>query len=202
MDLNTFLMLALAAFLFATSPGPGTLAVLSTSTRSGFRAGFFLSLGEVMGDLLYLTVALFSLGIMASFLSPVMSYVKIFGALYLIYLGYKQFTSPAVDVVDSGSTRSDLRQVMVGFLIAGTNPKVIVFYLSFLPLFVNLEGISLLYGVQVAATIGVTVLVGLTVINILGQQLRRLVAKPRFAKRLNQVTGSIMIGVGLAVAKS
>ena len=139
MDFTTTLNLVLASLVFVLSPGPANLAVLATSARSGFRAGFLMALGEVIGAVLYLLIALFSLGAMASVLAPVMVYVKLAGAMYLIYLGYKQFTSKDVSLEDPQAERSAFKQILAGFLINGTNAKLVVFYLSFLPLFVDLK---------------------------------------------------------------
>ena len=62
MDLATFLSLAGAAFVFGISPGPGTLAALSVSTSQGLRSGLILGAGEAVGDVVYLTMAILSLG--------------------------------------------------------------------------------------------------------------------------------------------
>jgi threonine/homoserine/homoserine lactone efflux protein len=63
MDLATFFSLAVAAFVFGISPGPGTLAALSVSTTQGLRSGLVLSAGEGIGDVIYLSMAILSLGI-------------------------------------------------------------------------------------------------------------------------------------------
>lgn len=202
MDIQALLALVLAAFIFAVSPGPGNMAVLATSTRYGFMPGFFLSVGEVLGDLLYLSIALFSLGVMAELLAPIMTWLKFLGAAYLIYLGYKQFTAKEIKIEQATAARSPSKQILVGFLISGTNPKVVVFYLSFLPLFVDLQNMGLVTGLQVGVVVGLTVLFGLTIIAILGQQLRKLVQRPTIAQAVNKVTGGVMMGVGVAVARA
>ena len=80
MDISTFASLALATLVFVLSPGPANLAVLVTSARDGFRSGFFLAIGEVIGALFYLVIALFSLSALAHVLGPVMTYIKLGGA--------------------------------------------------------------------------------------------------------------------------
>jgi threonine/homoserine/homoserine lactone efflux protein len=202
MDFTTTLNLTLASLVFVLSPGPANLAVLATSARSGFHAGFLMALGEVVGAVLYLLIALFSLGAMASVLTPVMPYVKLAGALYLIYLGYRQFTSTDVTFEDAQPERSAFKQIFVGFLINGTNAKLVVFYLSFLPLFVDLNTLTPAVGGQIVATVGLTLLAGISLVCVLGQQLRRLLAHPAIARRVNRITGAIIIGVGVSVARS
>ncbi|OEJ64076.1 LysE family translocator [Magnetovibrio blakemorei] len=202
MDFSTTLSLSLAALVFVLSPGPANLAVLVTSARDGFRAGFFLAVGEVIGAVLYLVLALSSLAILSATLAPVMVYVKFCGATYLIYLGYKQFTSPGVHVDEIRPGRSQSKQILVGFLINGTNPKLIVFYLSFLPLFVDLNSLSTLVATQIVFTVGLTLLVGISIVCVLGQQLKRLMNRPKIARRVNKISGLVMMGVGISVARS
>lgn len=202
MDFATTLNLALASLVFVLSPGPANLAVLATSARSGIRSGFMMALGEVIGAVLYLLVALFSLGVMASVLTPIMAYVKLVGAMYLIYLGYRQFTSKDVAIDDTQTHRSASKQILVGFLINGTNAKLVVFYLSFLPLFVDLNTITLAIAGQIIVTVGLTLLMGISLVCVLGQQLRRLLKHPSIARRINRVSGAIIIGVGVSVARS
>jgi len=201
MDFTTTLNLVLASLVFVLSPGPANLAVLATSARNGFRAGFLMALGEVIGAVLYLLIALFSLSAMASVLAPVMVYVKLAGAMYLIYLGYRQFTSTDVALEEPQAVRSAFKQILVGFLINGANAKLVVFYLSFLPLFVDLKTLTPMIGGQVVLTVGLTLLAGISMVCLLGQQLRRFLKHPAIARRVNRITGAIIIGVGVSVAR-
>lgn len=203
MDFLTTLNLILATLVFVLSPGPANLAVLATSARHGFKSGFLLAVGEVLGGVLYLVIALLSLGVLATVLAPAMVYVKLGGAAYLIYLGYRQFTASDDAQLDNVPTqRTAARQMLVGFLINGTNPKLAMFYLSFLPLFVDLNSLTLAVGAQVVVTVGATLLAGISLVCVLGQQLRRLMTRASITRRVNQITGVVMIGVGLSVARS
>lgn len=202
MDFQTTLGLLMATLVFVLSPGPANLAVLATSARDGFQSGFLLAVGEVIGAVLYLLIALFSLGALASVLAPVMGYVKLAGAMYLVYLGFKQFTSKDAPAEDVRRARSPLKQILVGFLINGTNPKLVMFYLSFLPLFIDLSTLTPVVGVQIVVTVGLALLSGITIVCVLGQQLRRLLKRTAVARRVNRITGVIMMGVGLSVARS
>jgi threonine/homoserine/homoserine lactone efflux protein len=133
---------AIAAFIFGISPGPGTLAALSISTTRGLRSGLILSAGEAVGDVTYLTLAILSLGYLAQILEPIepaMIVVRWLGAGYLIYLGISQFRLASLNInSNTPSSKNLIRLFFMGFLIGGTNPKVILFYLSFIPLFIRL----------------------------------------------------------------
>ena len=91
MDLLTLLSLTIATFVYAISPGPGLFAVLAISTRYGVIPAMWLSFGHTVGDIIYVTVAMLALSALAEIISNSMLYVKIFGASYLIYIGYQQW---------------------------------------------------------------------------------------------------------------
>ena len=203
MDFTTLISLSIAAFIFGISPGPGTLAALSISTTRGLRSGLILSAGEAVGDVTYLTLAILSLGYLAQILEPAMIVVRWLGAGYLIYLGISQFRLASLNInSNTTSSKNLIRLFFMGFLIGGTNPKVILFYLSFIPLFIDLSDIDLTTGLQIASTVYVSVFASLVVVCIAGNQIKSWINKPRSIKILNRITGTMMIFVGLLLVVS
>ena len=203
MDFTTLISLSIAAFIFGISPGPGTLAALSISTTRGLRSGLILSAGEAVGDITYLTLAILSLGYLAQILEPAMIVVRWLGAGYLIYLGISQFRLASLNInSNTQSSKNLIRLFFMGFLIGGTNPKVILFYLSFIPLFIDLSNIDLTTGLQIASTVYVSVFASLVVVCIAGNQIKSWINKPRSIKILNRITGTMMIFVGLLLVVS
>jgi|TARA_B100001094_G_scaffold101933_1_gene98095 threonine/homoserine/homoserine lactone efflux protein len=203
MDFTTLISLSIAAFIFGISPGPGTLAALSISTTRGLRSGLILSAGEAVGDVTYLTLAILSLGYLAQILEPAMIVVRWLGAGYLIYLGISQFRLASLNInSNTPSSKNLIRLFFMGFLIGGTNPKVILFYLSFIPLFIDLSNIDLTTGLQIASTVYVSVFASLVVVCIAGNQIKSWINKPRSIKILNRITGTMMIFVGLLLVVS
>ena len=203
MDFTTLISLSIAAFIFGISPGPGTLAALSISTTRGLRSGLILSAGEAVGDITYLTLAILSLGYLAQILEPAMIVIRWLGAGYLIYLGISQFRLASLNInSNTPSSKNLIRLFFMGFLIGGTNPKVILFYLSFIPLFIDLSNIDLTTGLQIASTVYVSVFASLVVVCIAGNQIKSWINKPRSIKILNRITGTMMIFVGLLLVVS
>ena len=203
MDFTTLISLSIAAFIFGISPGPGTLAALSISTTRGLRSGLILSAGEAVGDITYLTLAILSLGYLAQILEPAMIVVRWLGAGYLIYLGISQFRLASLNInSNTPSSMNLIRLFFMGFLIGGTNPKVILFYLSFIPLFIDLSNIDLTTGLQIASTVYISVFASLVVVCIAGNQIKSWINKPRSIKILNRITGTMMIFVGLLLVVS
>ena len=200
MDWLTLLSLTIATFVYAISPGPGLFAVLSISTRYGAMPAMWLSLGHTVGDIIYVTVAMLALSALAEIISNSLLYVKILGASYLIYIGYQQWRSKGVSFEQSNKNESILKLLLAGFIVGVTNPKTIIFYLSFLPIFVDLNNLTIATEVQVISVIGITVFFVLSLANVLGLKLRRHIENPVVIKRVNEVTGVTMILVGIFVA--
>ena len=200
MDLFTLLSLTFATFVYAISPGPGLFAVLAISTRYGPIPAIWLSLGHTIGDIIYVALAMLTLNVLSEVISNSMLYVKILGASYLIYIGYQQWRSKGISFEQSSQKNSTLRLLMAGFVVGVTNPKTIIFYLSFLPIFIDLNNLTVVTEIEVISVIGFTVFFVLSLANIMGIKLRKHIENPIIIKRVNELTGITMILVGCFVA--
>ena len=195
----------LAIFLFAITPGPGVFALIATGMNAGFRRCLSLAVGMTLSDVLYLLLATFGLATLAEHWGEVFGVIRVLGALYLFYLGWKLWTSPTQDdeMPTAGTSGGSLAGMMQGFLISASNPKVILFYIAFLPTFVDLDRLG---------GSSLTLLVALTVVGLMGglclvaagaARARRIFRSSRAQRRLNRGAGSLMIGAGaLLIAKS
>ena len=200
MDLFTLLSLTFATFVYAISPGPGLFAVLAISTRYGPIPAVWLSLGHTIGDIIYVALAMLALNVLSDVISNSMLYVKILGASYLIYIGYQQWRSKGISFEQSSQKNSTLKLLMAGFVVGVTNPKTIIFYLSFLPIFIDLNNLTVVTEIEVISVIGFTVFFVLSLANIMGIKLRKHIENPMIIKRVNELTGITMILVGCFVA--
>lgn len=200
MDFLTLLSLMIATFVYAISPGPGLFAVLAISTRFGPIPAIWVSIGHTVGDIIYVALAMLALNALADLINESMLYVKILGASYLIFIGYQQFRSKGISFEPSSKKSSVIKLFIAGFVVGVTNPKTIIFYLSFLPIFIDLNNLTLNTEVQVIVAIGLTVFFVLSLANILGVRLRSYIENPDSIRRINQVTGVTMILVGVFVA--
>ncbi len=204
MDIATILALAIATFIFVVTPGPGIVALLSRTLARGIGSGLLLGLGLIMGDFIYLIAVLASLHSLADVIAPYMIYVRIIGAFFLAYVGYNQWKAApllAEDArrADEGKQRSIGQTLGAGIAISGTNPKVIVFYLSFLPQFVDLTNLSLLDAVIVMVTIATMLFAGCLVYAIGANSLFKLIKSESGARLMNRITGGSIIAVAVAM---
>ena len=198
MTIEAALSFALAVFIFSVTPGPGVFAIIARALIYGAPACFYLSLGMTISDMLYLIAACFGLAAIATHWGEVFMIVRVVGALYLIYLGWKMWVAPLTrtQLSSDDSAKGAFLLFMQGFLISASNPKVILFYIAFLPTFMDLEVLS---GRDIAVASILTVvslMLGLSCVAYFASSARRFFESERGQKSLNRSAGSIMLSAG------
>lgn len=191
-----------AIFIFGITPGPGVFALLSRALVSGARACVFLAFGMAISDMIYLMLACYGLAAIAHNWSEVFTVIRYAGAAYLIYLGISMWRAPVAGEVDGQiqPTSSHAKSFVQGFLISASNPKVIVFYIAFLPTFMDLTRLN---GRDIALAAVLTVvglMIGLMLVSVGAAKARLYVRSRRAMARLNRTAGSIMMGAGAFLA--
>jgi threonine/homoserine/homoserine lactone efflux protein len=197
---------AAAFFLLAVSPGPGLAAILSRSLGGGMLAGLAVTAGLVVGDAIFLGAAMIGLSAIATAMGPLFAVVKYAGAAYLIWLGVQAFraASQPIEVQAQSSGAPSMvelwKDVALGLMVTLGNPKPILFYGALLPTFLDLSKASVSdFAVMMAVVCGVSFVV-YTGYMLMIERARRLIASTRTIKRLNQATGIMLIGSGVAIA--
>ncbi|AXF86164.1 Homoserine/homoserine lactone efflux protein [Ephemeroptericola cinctiostellae] len=141
MSLSIWLMFTLAAFLTSLSPGPAILLAVSNAVSLGGRKAVWSSLGNATGIFVVSSVSMAGLGVVLATSATLFLAFKSLGAVYLFYLGYKQWTSKSniFERVASLNTNKDSALMLFrqGFLVAVTNPKSIVFFTALFPQFIQ-----------------------------------------------------------------
>ncbi|WP_375749905.1 LysE family translocator [Vibrio sp. HN007] len=197
-----------AIFIFSVTPGPGVFAILARALVSGARSCLALALGMVASDLVYLILACFGLATIAENWAEVFIVIRYVGAAYLIYLGYKMFKAlPATrDAIESGEYKahgsSKVSSFIQGFLISASNPKVILFYIAFLPTFIDLTSLKAEDIVLISVLSSIALTMGLMLIAYSAMRAAALLKTPVAHKRLNRGAGGIMILAGTYLAVS
>ncbi|MEE2565499.1 LysE family translocator [Hyphobacterium marinum] len=148
MTLATLAAFAGAIFVLFFTPGPGNVAMVARTLDAGPVHGFVYGAGIITGDIFWLTVAVTGLTALSSSLGPSVWIVKLAGAGVLIWFAYRAFRSFAnpetPDRIRGTTTRLGLAATyLAGVAMPLTNPKPIVFYLSFLPAFFDLSQVGI-----------------------------------------------------------
>lgn len=126
----------IASILLTLSPGPDIIYVLSQSLVGGYKKGMVIALGLVSGILIHTSLVAFGVSLIIRNSDYLFWCIKIAGALYLLYLAYKVYASPAQHfnqnktVSNKNSRFSDFK---TGFIMNILNPKVTIFFLAFFP---------------------------------------------------------------------
>ena len=200
---ETLLIFAAAAVVMNLSPGPSNFYVLSRSLAQGSRAGLIAAAGLAAGSLGHVAAA--ALGLSAVFVYSPVAYelLKLAGAGYLVYLGLTYLLSPAPPGSLAPATAKPRRAIFLeSALVELLNPKTALFFLAFLPQFVDVAGGPLapqflLLGLIVTLT-ALPCDAGVAVLS--GRAARLLSATPLVRRIQSWVSGSILIGLGVFVA--
>ncbi len=189
-----------AVIVFLAIPGPGNFAVITSTGKGGIRGGLAATFGIIGGDQVLLWLAVAGVAALLQANPAVFAAVQYAGAAYLAWLGLQMLRArPGSAPVIQIQPRQYLRQSL---LITLLNPKAIVFYMAFFPLFVDParhQGM-LTFGVM-AATIAVLTFIycaSLTLVTHFAAE--RLRAHPRASTWLNRMAGSILLAFGLKLA--
>ena len=202
MTLAGFIAYSGALALAAAIPGPGVTALVARALGSGFRASLFMSLGLILGDLIYLTAVVLGLSIVAQSFGLVFLAIKWAGIAYLAWLAWSFWTSGVTaETVEARKGKDDLlSSFLAGLTLTLGNPKTMIFYLAITPTILDLKTITLAdYGVLAALTI-VTLLVVLVPYLALAAKARWFLRTPRALKLLNRTAATFMAGAAAAIA--
>ena len=189
-----------AVTVFLLIPGPGNLALITSTGKGGWSAGMACCLGVMAADQVLMWLAVAGVAALLAAYPAAFHAVQWVGAAYLAWLGYKLLTAkpgdaPAIDI----QPRQYFRQ---GALITLMNPKAIVFYMAFFPLFVDpVSHRGLLTFAVMAITVAIITLVYCTCVVLVTKALaERLRANPVIVKWLEKTAGVFLIGFGLKLA--
>lgn len=189
-----------AVTVFLLIPGPGNLALITSTGKGGWRAGMACCLGVMAADQVLMWLAVAGVATLLATYPAAFHAVQWVGAAYLAWLGYKLLTAkpgeaPAIEI----QPRQYFRQ---GGLITLMNPKAIVFYMAFFPMFVNPakhQGL-ITFGVMAATVALITLLYSIVVVTLTTVLAERLRANPAVVKWLEKTAGVFLIGFGLKLA--
>lgn len=198
MSLEAAVTFAFAIFIFGITPGPGTFALMARALTSGATACLPMSIGMAISDILYLIMAIFGLSAIAENYSGLFTAIRFIGAAYLLYLGWKMWTA-SVEMhleITKLKVMGWLSGFTQGFLISASNPKVILFYIAFLPTFIDLSRLTHQDIILVSVITLFALVAGLMLVSITAARVRQYLKSKKAVRRLNRTAGGIMIGAG------
>jgi len=191
-----------AIFVFLLIPGPGNLALITSTSKGGIAGGMGATLGVIAGDQVLLWAAVAGVSAIMAAYPTAFQVVQWLGALYLAGLGARMLLakSGAAPILQI-KPRHYFRQALFITLL---NPKAIVFYLAFFPLFVNPaqhQGIKT-FAVMALTIAMLTLLYGLLAVLLTWKLAERLRANPKISAVLEKAAGMFLIAFGIKLALS
>jgi leucine efflux protein len=191
-----------AIVLFLLIPGPGNLALITSTSKGGIRGGLAATAGVIAGDQVLMWMAVAGVAALLGAYPAAFHAVQWAGAAYLAWLGFKMLTAkpgdkPVIHIKPSHFARQ-------AFAITLLNPKAIVFYMAFFPLFVDParhQGL-ITFGAMAATVAALTFLYGLTAVLLTHFLAERMRANPRISRTLERLAGVFLIGFGIKLAIS
>jgi threonine/homoserine/homoserine lactone efflux protein len=202
------LLFLTAALLLAIAPGPGMLYVLARSLAGGKREGVLSALGTLLGGMVHVFAAALGISIVLARSAAAFATVKYVGAAYLCFLGVRMVLDarrndvapdPVLDLTTPA--RNPLWQ---GVATEVLNPKTALFFLSFIPQFVDRGAghVFLQFVALGTVSVALNTSADLIVIALAGPLGERIRSSAKFRRRQRTVTGAIMIGLGTYLATS
>lgn len=200
-DLGTFVA---AVLVFLALPGPGTFTLLTATGRGGVRGGYTALFGLLLGDQILMWLAVAGVAALLKANPLVFHAVQYLGAAYLVWIGIGLLRQPRSAGEEGGIRLQPGHYFRQAVLINLLNPKAIIFYMAFLPLFIDPARHQ---GVATFATMAVIIFVmGLAYCSVLigvgNLARRRLLQHPKMAVWLRRAAGVFLIGFGVRLGVS
>ena len=205
MELSTWFLFIIVGLVAILSPGPAILLAISNSLQYGIQKVLLSSLGNITGLFLLSSAAVLGLGAVLKTSTTLFLILKVLGALYLVYLGIKQWRSKTNLFVSNQAKNKDSKSnryfFFEGFLIAMTNPKAILFFTALFPQFINLQSNFAPQFLMMTFTFMAMSFLVLNAYGLLAFKAKRWFSTVKRVKWFNRIVGSLYIFIGLALLK-
>lgn len=186
------------------TPGVDTLLIIRNTARGGWKDGVTSSAGICSGLFIHATIS--AVGIAVILLQTAWAYqlLKWAGAAYLIWLGWQSLRSaakPTNNLFDQSTTQAagsfrPVRSLKEGFLSNVLNPKTVIFYMAFLPQFIDPNGSALQQSLMLAGIHFIIAMIWQCLIALMVNQAKDWLSKPKTNQWFNGITGSILMALG------
>lgn len=199
MSIELWLAFVAASAVLLIIPGPTVLTVVSYSIAQGRRARLPVVAGVSLGDSTAVVMSLVGLGALLAASAAMFTVIKLVGGVYLLYLGIRMLRAGiSVGEMAARTAPDSTRRLFLNtYLVTAFNPKSIMFFVAFLPQFVNYTTDVTQQLVLLAATFVVMATLNASVYSTFSASAHRLLSSPRAQKRLNLAGGTLLSAAGV-----
>nr|WP_316653048.1 LysE family translocator [uncultured Gellertiella sp.] len=199
MEIQTIFTFSLAFFVFAASPGPDNLTILSKTVSSGPAQGIAYGIGVVCSIFLFVIFTAIGFNALARYMNENLRFIQYVGALYLVYSGVMMWRSKS-DIKPRVMRGGIVRLLLTGFLLNISNPKMPIFYLALLPGILGIRPLTLADTIELLTIITLVEVIAIGAHVYVGHRAKSALADPKKIGALNRGAGALMIGAGVLVA--
>jgi len=201
MSLASLLLFAGVYAVAVATPGPGVAAVVARVLGQGLKGIAPFIAGFVVGDLVWFAVAATGLAVLAHEFAALFTVIRYAGVAYLLWLAWRIWRAPAGALRDEAAPGERGLRLFLGTLsLTLGNPKVIVFFLSIMPLVVDMQALSAATFAEIAATMVCVLAPVLFAYALAANRARALFRSPRAMKIVNRGAAGVMFGAAVAIA--
>jgi len=197
MTFEHWLAFAAASAVLLAIPGPTILLVISYALGHGRKAAGATVAGVALGDFTSMTASMLGLGALLATSSLLFTGLRWVGAAYLIWMGIKLWRAPVGTGDGQAATASSRRIFLHAYAVTALNPKSIIFFIAFLPQFLDPTQPVLGQMLAFEATFLVLAILNAAGYALLASAARRTIRKPAVQRAVNRTGGSLLVGAGL-----
>ncbi len=201
MSLDHWLAFVAASAILLAIPGPTVLLIISYALGHGRKPAAAIVAGVALGDLTSMTASMLGLGAVLATSAAIFTALRWIGGAYLVYLGIKLWRAPiqAADI-DDAPKANPLRMFGHSYVVTALNPKGIIFFVAFVPQFLDATRPFLPQVVTLEATFLTMATVNAALFAVLAAAAREKLRQPQVQRVVNRAGGSLLIGAGLFAA--
>ena len=201
MTWETWAAFTAASALLMIIPGPTILLVISYALGQGWRAAFPMAIGVALGDFTAMTLSMLGLGALLAASATVFTILKWVGAAYMVWLGIKLWRAGgALNAKPRADGASMAKMLGHAWIVTALNPKSIIFFVAFLPQFLNPQADFLSQMLVFETTFLVLAFANAIGYALIASQARAVIRNERVVGAANKVGGSLLIGAGILTA--
>ena len=201
MTLSALVIFFVAEFVFAVTPGQSVAALVARVINRGWRSVLPFLSAMWLGEIIWLTCAVAGLSHIAQTFHEAFVVLKYLGAAYLFYLAYRMWTA-RIDEKETALPKSErpARMFFAGMAVTLGNPKLMIFYVAFLPSIIDLAAVTPFIWLELTLTLGLALIAGDFIWIFLASQARRWLKSPRAVRVANRVSATVMGWAATAIA--
>lgn len=201
MPFELWLAFAVASAALLAIPGPTVMLVVSYALGAGRRSGLATVPGVTLGDFTAMTISLLGAGAVLAASATLFTVLKLAGALYLIWLGVQLWrTKPALEAQAAARPAPMRRMFWSAYVVTALNPKSIVFFIAFVPQFIDPAQPATAQFAVLEATFLALAAANAALWAMLASRMRAFFQRPAARRRAMRIGGGFMIAAGLLTA--